>query len=230
MPQNSECYSQDLHDGENIELLERAKKVLTSPRLRKEYNTKRENKIFSISAQLVGESDPTTSFNQWINSCSDTSRGEVSGSDLSSDYSSTVSGGVVSEKFRLVPVDSESEGKSSERFVPECHSSDKISDYNELEILAVERMKSEKKESMSKLEKIKNYFIRSGFKEPQPTRILAQDPPRYSSSKKRDLSSSPLCAEKASELKSTQKTQSEKRKKKKKKRNFAIKRMFQKLR
>jgi len=231
MPQNSECNSHDLLDGEKIELLKRAKKVLTSSRLKKEYDTKRANKIKSSnSVKLGAENGRTTSFDEWINTCSDTSRGQLSDSDLSSDVSSTPSGGIVSEKIRLVQVDSESEGKSSERYVSECRSSEKISYNNELEILAVERMKSEKKERMSKWEKIKNYFTGRVLKEPLPTSVSAQDQPRESLSKKRKLSSSPSCAEKASELKSTQKIIRRKRKKKKKKRDSVIKRIFQKLR
>jgi len=74
MPPNSDCNSHNAVDVEKIELLKRAKKVLTSTRLKKAYDAKRANKMgCSISEKSGGSGGcNTTSFNEWINSCSDT--------------------------------------------------------------------------------------------------------------------------------------------------------------
>jgi len=97
MPPNSELDSHDAVDIEKIELLKRAKKVLTSTRLKKAYDTKRADKMkTSISARSGEKNDVTTSFDEWIDSCSE----RLSDSDLSSHYSSSESGGKCSEKYQ----------------------------------------------------------------------------------------------------------------------------------
>lgn len=109
----------------------------------------------------------------------------------------------------------------------EGHFSDYISDEIELEAPSIEFEEMEKKESKPKVESPKKDTNDSFLKEPQPTSSLTQDQPRETFSKKRHLSSSPSCAEKADEQNSTQKTQRIKsRKKKKKKRSSIIKRIF----
>jgi len=64
MPPNSD----DAVDVEKIELLKRAKEVLTSTSLKKAYDTKRAIKIRrSVSTRLGKTSGSnTTSFNEWI--------------------------------------------------------------------------------------------------------------------------------------------------------------------
>jgi len=236
MPPNSECNSDDAANAEKIELLKRAKEVLTSTRLKKAYDTKRAiMMISSLSARSGGRSGcNTTSFNESLDSCSDASQGQRSDSDLSSYYTSADSGGKSSEKYQLA--ESESEWTSSMRFYREGYFIDHISHDVEQEAPTVNRMKTEKNESKSKLELIKDIISRSIFKEPQQTSSVNQDEPSESLTKKRNLSSSPCCAEKPSfaektcELKLVQKSPLRKRKKtKKKKKSSIIKRLFQKL-
>jgi len=235
MPPNAECNSHDVLDVEKIELLKRAKEVLTSARLKKAYDAKRANKIkCNISAMSVGKSAcNTTSYNEWINSCSDTSQERLSDSDISSYYTSAESGGRESEKFQLA--ESELELTSSLRSFRQGYFIDHISHDAELEAPIVERKKTEKNVSKSKSELIQNSINNSIFKEPQLISNLNKDKSSESLSKKRNLSSSPSCvektscAEKSSELQSAQKSQRRKRKKKKKKNASIIKRLFQKL-
>jgi len=99
-----------------------------------------------------------------------------------------------------------------------------------------ELKKTEKNESKSKSELIENDINNGIYKEPQRNSNLNQDKPSESLCKKRNLSSSPSCAEKASwaekasELKSAQKsTRRKMKKKKKKKKGSIIKRLFQRL-
>jgi len=208
---NGDCNLQNITDSEKVKLFKRAAKVLTSPRLKKEYNRKRAN----ISEQFSGKSDRRTSFSEWVNSCSNTSPGRLSDPDISS-VSSVVA--------------SESDGESSWSFERGWTNSQEISYDKELGNLTIEQKKTEKNEIKTKVEFVKNNINDSVSKEAQPTSISTQDQPRESSSKKRNLSSSSSCAEMTSELNSTQKTQRKKGKKKKKKSDSFIKRILQKLR
>jgi len=166
-----------------------------------------------------------------MKSCSHASL-RLSDSDLSSsDSNSSASGGATSESVRLTWSESEgeSEGESLELSESECDIPDKISHDNELKNLSIEQKKTEKMESESKFEFVKNDINESVFKELQPTSNSTQDHLTESLSKKRNLTISSSCGEKFSELKSPQKT-SRKKKKKKKKKGTMIKRLIQKLR
>jgi len=101
MPPNSNCNSQDAVDVERIELLNRAKKVLTTTDLKKAYDTRRANKMrCSVSARSGGQRGRySTSLKELISSDSDTSQGGLSDSDVSSCYTSAESGGQCSEKY-----------------------------------------------------------------------------------------------------------------------------------
>jgi len=225
MPKNGDHDSCDPTDVDNIELLKRAKNVLTSTKLKKEYDSRRNSKMrIAISEQ----SGCTTSFTEWLNSCSDNSQ-KLSDSDLSSSsYTSSETGGKASESVRLIY--SGSEGEDSERSDSECTISDKINHDNQLEILSTLLKKTENKETKSKFKFVKNDINDSVFKEPQSNSHSTQDHQTKRLSKKRDLSlSNSLCGEKASELKSPQKPSRKKRKKKKKKKGSMIKRFFQNL-
>jgi len=220
MPPNSNCNTNDAVDVEKIELLNRAKKVLTSTGLKEAYDTKRANKMrCSISARSGGKRGcNTTSLNESIKSTSDSSQERLSDSDISSCYTSSESGGKSLEKYQHAA--SESELTSSRQFFREGYFSDHLDDDFEREASTVEQ------------KDINNSIL----EEPQPTSNLNQDNLRESSSKKRDLISSPPCAEKAScaeeatELKYTPKSPRGKRKKKKKKKKVSIiKRIFQNL-
>merc|ERR1719461_2466375 len=120
MRPNSLGNEHDAVDIEKIELLKRAKKVLTSTRLKKAYDTKRANKMkISISARSGEKNGSTTSFDEWIDSCSE----RLSDSDISSFYSSSESGGKCSEKCQLAESWSE---RRSDRYSREGHFSDHI--------------------------------------------------------------------------------------------------------
>jgi len=90
-------------------------------------------------------------------------------------------------------------------------------DYDvEQEAPTVERMKRGKNESKSRSQVIKNDINNSTFEEPQVPSNLYKDKSRESLSKKRNLSSNPLCAEETTQL-ATQNSLGRKKKKKKKK-------------
>jgi len=223
---NSDCNLEHPAHDKKIKLLKRAKKVLTSPRLKKEYDRKRSNNIKSaFSKELSGKSD-RTSFDEWIDSCALVRRSD---SDSSSDESSSLQN--TSEKFILVL--SESDGKSLAQSVRECETSNKINHDNEVEKLAKDRKKLEKSEIKTKVEFKINIINDRVFKKPQPTSNSSQDQQRESLSKKRNLSNSnsssvsSLCVENVSKLKSTEKIKSKKMKKNKKKRHSIMERVFQ---
>jgi len=220
MPPNSDCNSNDAYDVEKMELLNRAKKVLTSTGLKKAYDAKRANKMRCSSSARSGgmRGCNTTSLNELVDSCSDSLQGRLSDSDISSCYTSSESGETSSEKYQHAA--SESENTSPRQFFREGYFYDHLNDDFEREAPTVEQ-------------KDINDTI---FEEPQPTTNLNQDNLRESLSKKWNLISSPLCAEKAScaeeatELKSTPKSpRGERKKKKKKKKVSIIKRIFQNL-
>merc|ERR1712061_318528 len=175
----------------------------------------------------------TTSFNELINSSSsNTSQGRLSDSDQSSYYTSEESGGKCSEKF----AESESEWTTSVKLYREGYFLNHISRDVEPEAPYKEPKKTEKNESKSKSELNKNAINNNIRKEPQRNSNLNQGKPSESLCIKRNLSSSPSCAdkascaEKASELKSAQKSPRRKRKKKKKKKKGSIiKRLFQRM-
>jgi len=131
----------DAVDVEKIELLKRAKEVLTSTSLKEAYDAKRANKMrCSMSLRSGRKSGSnTTSFNEWINSCSDTSQGRISDSDESSYYTSADSGGKCSEKY----AESESEWTSSMRFYREGYFIDHTSRDVEPEAPSQEPKKTE---------------------------------------------------------------------------------------
>jgi len=173
----------------------------------------------------------TTSFNEWINSCSDTSQKRLSDSDQSSYYTSSDSGGKCSEKY----AESESEWTSSVRFCREGYFIDHMSRDEEPQAPSKEKMKTEKNESKSNSVLKKNVINKSISKEAQRNSNLNQDKPSVSLCQKRNLSSSPSCAEKApyaekaSEIKSAQKSPRRKGKTKKKKKGSIVKRLFQRM-
>jgi len=185
----------------------------------------------SLVKRVVLINSNTTSFNEWINSCSDTSQKRLSDSDQSSYYTSSDSGGKCSEKY----AESESEWTSSVRFYREGYFIDHMSRDVEPQAPSKEQKKTEKNESKSNSELKKNAINNSISKEPQRNSNLNQDKPSVSLCQKRNLSSSPSCAEKtscaekASELKSAQKSPRRKRNKKKKKKGSIIKRLFQRM-
>jgi len=231
MPPNSD----DAVDVEKIELLKRAKEVLTSTDLKQAYDTKRGNKMRCSLSARSGRKDGcnTASFNEYINSNSNTSQGRLSDSDQSSYYTSTESGGNCSEKYPIA--ESESEWTSSMRLYREGYFIDHISRDVEPEAPTKEPKKTEKNESNSKSALILNDINDSICEEPQRNSNLNEIKPSGSLNK-RNLSSSPCFAEKASyaeeasELKSAQKSPRRRRKKKKKKKKGSIiKRFFQRL-
>jgi len=226
MPRNWKSKSCNAVDVEKIELLKRAKEVLTSTKLKKAYDTRRANKIrYSLSARQNGSN--TTSFNEWVNSCSDTSQIQLSDSDLSSRYTSAESGGKCAEKYQ--PAESESECTTSLRFYRDGYLLDHTSHDVKPEAPTAEWRKTEKNEIKSKPELIKNAVNRI-FKERQRTSNLNQDKPEESLSRKRNLSSSSSCSEKPRELKTLQKSPPRKKKNnKKKQKSSIIKRLFQRL-
>jgi len=95
MPPHSECNSHGAVDVKKIEMLKQAKKVLTTTKLKKAYDAKRADKMRSSARKSECN---TTSFNEWIHSCSASEK--LSDSDQSSYYSSSESGGKNSEKYQ----------------------------------------------------------------------------------------------------------------------------------
>jgi len=192
--------------------------VLTSTRSKKEYDIKRVRKMRMAISEQKG---CTTSFTEWMNSCSDNSL-RLWDSDLSSTtYSTSESGGKASESVRLVYSGSEGEsvGEYSERSESECEIPDKINHDNELEILSIAQKKTEKTTNKSKKD-----INESVFKEPQSNSHSTQDHPTEGLFKKRNLSISSSCGEKSGEVKSPQKPSRSKKRKKKNKKDSMIKR------
>jgi len=102
MQQSPDCNLNDSAEAKRIGLLRRAKNVLTSARLKREYDSKRAQmkKISSAPISRQNSYDNTT-YQDWIDSCADAVGQQVSISDLekTSDYSTSESGGKISQSF-----------------------------------------------------------------------------------------------------------------------------------